>query len=401
MAVGVLIAWLVAVAVLTLRPSSLVGELTLEDFLCLWCSTRPAVDKILNLLMFVPGGIALRALVGTRRTILIAAGLTMGIEALQVAIPGRHPSLMDIVLNTAGAATGAWVYRTGPTRGLLGAAGVAAAVVWLAPTVLLTPTPRDSQLYANWTPVFGGQPTYSGEVLRAELDGIDLRYRLERSGEVRAALSERGALEVDFVVGREAEVPTYVFGLWDAEQNPNFTISAYGPDLLIGWWSPARTLGLGHVPLRARDALAGRAAGDTVGVVVEHVDGRWCVAVDGTPDCAVSPGVETGWGLILDSVTRSAGTRRLLELLWAVGVGAILGLGMIGPGRRASTHTGVIRGTVAASAVAGAGVAGAWMSPELVVDLPSAVALVAGGVAGAGLGARLGTRYSRSRSIAN
>jgi len=390
MAAGLLIAWGICVGVLTLRPTSMVGALSLEDFLCVWCSTRPAVDKILNLLMFVPGGVALGALVGMRRTILIGAALTIGIEALQMAIPGRHPSLADIVLNTAGAAAGAWLHRTGPSPGLLRACGVAAAVAWLAPSVLLAPTPRDSQLYAIWTPEFGGQPTYSGEVLGAELDGIDLRYRLEESDAARAALSRRGTLELEFVVGRQPAEPTYVFGLWDAEQNPNFTVTAHGTDLLVGWWSPARTLGLDHPPLTARDALAGRAVGDTVRVVVEHADGRWCVAVDAARDCSVSPGLKDGWALLLDASRLTPGSRKVLGAVWTLLVGVLVTVPLWSV--RAAVAVGVW------VSVYGAGLVAAGASPELEIDAWSVVPLGLGVLVGFRLGKLMLARSQRARS---
>jgi len=377
-----LVGWALGVAVLTLRPASPIDPLTLDDFLCLGCSSRWGADTLLNWVLFIPGGVALRSLFGLRRTLVVGALITLGIEAAQILLPGRHPSLGDLLFNTGGAATGAWLYRVGASRGVLRVCGAAAAVLWLAPTVLLAPWPTRAQLYANWTPDFAGQPTYDGEVLAADIAGIPLRYRVEATTAVRDAILRRARLTVDFVVAPDPAASTFLFGLWDEDTAPDFTVSVDGDDVRVAWWSGAYRLGLDHPSLHARGALAGVSAGDTIRLVVSHPRDRWCIAIDGDEDCRVSTGIEEGWALLMDRPSLTARARSAVSLLWALALGGVVGLAVVGIGPAVA----------AGAATAGVGVVGAFISPDVGAD-PVAVLLL---IAGAALGGVLRPRLVRA-----
>lgn len=93
---------LLAVMALTLRPSSAsVGSLPST---CVLCGERGVVDLVLNIVLFLPIGVALGRL-GVRP--LMAVGLALvfsgGIELLQHVIPGRAPTWRDVVMNGIGA----------------------------------------------------------------------------------------------------------------------------------------------------------------------------------------------------------------------------------------------------------------------------------------------------------
>jgi hypothetical protein len=79
-------------------------------------------DMLLNLLGFMPFGALLMLLYGRRLSIpqVIAYGalLSLSIELLQVGIPRRHPSLMDLILNTVGTGLGAYFSFWAPARRL-------------------------------------------------------------------------------------------------------------------------------------------------------------------------------------------------------------------------------------------------------------------------------------------
>jgi glycopeptide antibiotics resistance protein len=73
--------------------------------------TEPnAVNILGNVLLFAPLGAGLR-LLGLRLRHAAAAGcaLSVAIEAVQLAIPGRTTSTADVLCNTAGAALGWWI----------------------------------------------------------------------------------------------------------------------------------------------------------------------------------------------------------------------------------------------------------------------------------------------------
>lgn len=96
---------LAVVLVLTLSPARPYGGLNP-------IATRPSglpglLDLAGNVLLFVPLGFALAAR-GVRFTTIVASGLacSAAIEALQVFVPGRYPTLSDLVTNTTGSAAG-------------------------------------------------------------------------------------------------------------------------------------------------------------------------------------------------------------------------------------------------------------------------------------------------------
>lgn len=71
--------------------------------------TYLGVEAVANVLLFVPFGVLVALLLGARRWRVVVAGLVLSasIEITQrLALPGRVPSVQDVVLNTVGAALG-------------------------------------------------------------------------------------------------------------------------------------------------------------------------------------------------------------------------------------------------------------------------------------------------------
>jgi hypothetical protein len=77
-------------------------------------------DVSINLVGFMPFGGLLMLLYGRKLSVpsvmAVGALLSGSIEALQVAIPSRHPSLIDLIVNTAGAGLGAYLMRLSLSR---------------------------------------------------------------------------------------------------------------------------------------------------------------------------------------------------------------------------------------------------------------------------------------------
>ncbi|SFB39327.1 VanZ like family protein [Cellulomonas marina] len=143
MLVGLLAAWLAAVAWVTLRPAP--AEPGTFDVVRAVIArldgwglpvTYDGVERAANVVMFVPGGLLLAALLlpgrgaGTARgttpeadaaaptrrpslrvvvpVVLAGAALSSAVELSQAAfLPTRVPTVVDVVMNTAGAAVGA------------------------------------------------------------------------------------------------------------------------------------------------------------------------------------------------------------------------------------------------------------------------------------------------------
>jgi hypothetical protein len=81
----------------------------------------PVRDTLLNVAMFVPFGLlagaALRVPLGRAAAVavvLLGFGLSLGAEALQYGIDGRHSSAADVAANTLGTAAGVVLARWWP-----------------------------------------------------------------------------------------------------------------------------------------------------------------------------------------------------------------------------------------------------------------------------------------------
>jgi hypothetical protein len=163
-----------AILVITVTPS---GSRPPEPIsLCLACGSRGLADGILNLFLFVPLGVVL----GWRsrspaRTIFLGALLSLAIEVIQIRIPGRDPSLSDLVLNTLGTACGVaiaaafcvWLDRQSQVSRVFALGSfLAAAAVMLATAWLLQPV-------GSATVGQDGKDLVVRSVVRASTIGLD------------------------------------------------------------------------------------------------------------------------------------------------------------------------------------------------------------------------------------
>jgi glycopeptide antibiotics resistance protein len=74
-------------------------------------------DFALNLALFAPGGVLLRALgPGASACTALGALLSLGIESAQMWIPHRYPSQLDVLANALGALAGALAAGTWARR---------------------------------------------------------------------------------------------------------------------------------------------------------------------------------------------------------------------------------------------------------------------------------------------
>ena len=97
--------WTVLIALslilaLTLAP----GSTSTPTADCFWCGEFATADFILNVALFVPLGLALGVSSGVAAwaAILIAIVVSGGVELAQLAIPGRYPTLSDVLANLLG-----------------------------------------------------------------------------------------------------------------------------------------------------------------------------------------------------------------------------------------------------------------------------------------------------------
>src|SRR2546426_3423407 len=108
------ILWLVVILGVTLVPLEATDGP--PPILCVLCGDGALADGVLNAALFLPLGAAL-SVAGWRpwRTIALGALLSCGVETAQFVIPGRDPSLSDVLFNTLGTALGIALARSAST----------------------------------------------------------------------------------------------------------------------------------------------------------------------------------------------------------------------------------------------------------------------------------------------
>ncbi|GIG38789.1 VanZ family protein [Cellulomonas phragmiteti] len=113
-----LVAYLAAVAVVTLRPAPQDDEaLGVARTVIAWLVERgvpvtfEGVEAVSNVVMFVPFGVLVGLLLARPWWVVVLLGAaTSGlIETVQQWLPTRYPTLQDLMLNTLGAAVGVGV----------------------------------------------------------------------------------------------------------------------------------------------------------------------------------------------------------------------------------------------------------------------------------------------------
>ena len=145
---------LLAIALATLWPMPGISR---HVIFCLPCGVRGTSDLLLNIALFIPLGAALARRGHRRGRIVVGAVLlSSAIELAQFFIPGRDPTLGDVVANTFGAALGALIVQradlwlsptTAAASRLCRGAATAGALVCLITGLLLTPSRPPSRYY--------------------------------------------------------------------------------------------------------------------------------------------------------------------------------------------------------------------------------------------------------------
>jgi glycopeptide antibiotics resistance protein len=125
---GVLAAAVLVVLAATVLPSDPGNPIDWKQIFCILCNRASLADGLANVALFVPLGVALGWLgYEPLRAVLAACAFSLAVEVAQLTIPGRDPSLEDLIFNTLGGAVGfsgvcltsRWLLPSGPTAGRL------------------------------------------------------------------------------------------------------------------------------------------------------------------------------------------------------------------------------------------------------------------------------------------
>jgi hypothetical protein len=328
----------VAICLATLRPAG--TEIPAGWSFTLASGDEALAEVIQNLLLFIPFGLALAWGGGRRRSLLVlllwGLALSFTVEFLQQWIPGRDPSVGDIVNNGASTLLGGalfwsakrWLYppeQRAPWFAL--GAALVAATAWLGTGWLLQPSFPQTTYYDRWTPDIPQWPNYDGHVIWATLGPMVLEQGAIGGGE-RGGGRELGhallAADAPVLVHLSAGPPTDgrapVLTINDIHHRDILIVGVDREDLLTLYRTRAAALTLARPDLRARHALAKVQPGDTLTVRVQ----RHCI----NTTCGLGYTIGDGWKLIFFPQHFPRWGLGLLNAMW-VG-GGLLGLGLWG-----------------------------------------------------------------------
>jgi VanZ like family len=325
---------LLAIAAITLTPVA--GDARLP-FWCWRCGARPGVDLLLNVLLFVPLGIALglRRLPGVR-VLLACLALTSTIELLQLAVvPGRFGTARDIAANTAGGMLGWWLgfhWRAlaMPTARRATRLAVSVAAVWVAGEAftawavapMLPPLPWWAQLRPR---DLSFPATFRGNLVSLRVAEEPLPYsdQLEPAvgDRVRRSLGAGAAMSATITDVRPspAAAPIALVAT-DDRLGEIAGLVLDGTDVVFRLRTRAAWIGLRNPALRLRGALAADRAADTVTVAGRVERRRYHVAAmhaGARSELAVAASASWGWVLLMPIPHYAFGAEvRSLTALW-------------------------------------------------------------------------------------
>jgi hypothetical protein len=236
------------VANLTLWPTSVETLASPAPFLCLLgCGEETVRDVLSNILLFIPLGWAFSHWMKRRTVVLTCLAVTIVIETLQAtAIPGRDPSLRDIVSDLAGGAVGTWLFAqwrvlVWPRPRMSLGLGGAAAAFWL---LVLAVTGLGNRLVSSgavwfgfWAPELAYYQQYRGQLLSVRQDGwIPANGRITASGPLREAIQRDSfRLTVQVISGPKPSGPSLIFAIIDGDRRSQVLLGQERSAIWLRW----------------------------------------------------------------------------------------------------------------------------------------------------------------------
>ncbi len=280
------------IAFFTLRPSPEDAEAAARSpFICLFpCGDQSLRDAILNTVLFIPLGFAIRLWHPALRAWLLTLLTTCSIEFTQYHwLLGRDASLRDILTNALGGAIGVmlvshWRPLIRPDRRqsrVLAAAGGAAWLLMVAVTAwLIRPSLPRSVYWGQWAPELGQFDTWQGTLLDARINGARLPTgRMTNSDAVRSELlSDSVLVEATIVNGIAPREIAPIASVFDSEQREIFVLGQRGRSLVFRMRTGIRAFEMGGQMVILSDAFD--TPGDTMHVYGGAVRGDWVIAAE-------------------------------------------------------------------------------------------------------------------------
>ncbi|MEX2375108.1 MAG: VanZ family protein [Dehalococcoidia bacterium] len=367
--------WIPALYAVTLTPTPSFERPGPEPFmLCILCGDRGGADLVLNVVLYMPLGLLAAQRIGVWRTLLLGVLLSMGVELIQLFLPGRFSTLGDVVANGSGALAGAFLYRVSAMVGrgrrpgyavgfstALTAGGLVLLGGWL-----IEPSPTDEVYWGQWTPDFGPGTRYTGTVLSARLNGRPLpSRRLPDSLTAGGVILDDWTLSGTVEKGSPTRSVTSVLSIFDEKENEILYLGAYGEHLLLRERLRAQDWQLDRPELVAWDVLAPAEAGDTMRVSARRVGSDRCLTVDDREVCGLGLTPGRLWSLLLYPASASRGLRTVAD--FGVVFTLFLPLGFVATSRQAAALSAAVALVLVALAVAWTRLRFDWVVEPLAV----------------------------------
>lgn len=327
----------VLIASMTLFPHpELAKESSATPLSCLLCGDYGVVDVFLNTLLFIPFGLGLRLMGGSRRQSQVALMVTsLCIELLQLKIvAGRDASLSDFITNSLGGGLGIWIadHWTGfvfpsaaLSRMLRIPAALAWVVVWTASAWLVEPSMTRKPWFGQLAAQDVLLDNFRGELLTGTVNGVVLpSARLE--GRDSAAIYDRfvaGSVTVGATViaGPPTSFPAPIVSIFDRAHSEIMVLGQDGEDLIFRLRLRAADYELHEPELRLPGVLSRE--GDTLRVGGGlHAGQLYLRATSARLDrsrvAALSP--SWGWMFVLPWHYAMGPEGRFLTALWVAGL---------------------------------------------------------------------------------
>lgn len=359
--------WTVLIALslilaLTLAP----GSTSTPAADCFWCGEFATADFILNVALFVPLGLALGVSSGVAAwaAILIAVVVSGGVELAQLAIPGRYPTLSDVLANLLGAVAGLLIARRSQSgRRLTGRRADRATLAWAAVVIgmvfgtdfLLSPSLPDSDWNGTWTPLIPSMSRYPGRVLDAELAGLRIPDGpISRPDSARRLIRAGDPVSVRFeTAGAPERGLSPILRLESPDREGILLIGVHSTDVVVRLRRRSSDFRL-HAP-NVLFRQAAPVAGDTTVVMAAVKHGRVCVTAPPGRSCSPISSPGGGWSMLAGLPASVPGWLQIvLDGLWLAGL--FFPLGMFMRTRRTRLLPSIVAlGAVGISALGGPG----------------------------------------------
>ena len=316
------VAWIAVVAALTLTGQTQVGAA--HPSLCMICGSRGMADAVLNFLLFVPLGLLLASPTNpVRRAFLSGLAFSLLIETAQFVLPGRDPTLRDVLANALGAGCGGLLASASKVgyrrfRPLAATAiGIATGTAVLLGGWLMTVDLPDLTYWGQTAPRLGHLESFSGRVASAWLNGRVWRTgRIPQGSPVYEELRQDWTIRATLVLGNRVTGLAPVLSVFDDREREILLLGVDGSDLVLRERTKATGFRLDQPDVRLHDGLLAHADGDSVVIVAARRGAQRCLGVEEELHCGL--GVTPGrlWGLFLYPLGISHGARTLFDMIF-------------------------------------------------------------------------------------